>query len=211
MWLEEPQVTRASILIARGIIDDLRSSVQVLDSLEEIAVRTHNTRYKIIILALRSLALDALGQPGEADDVLKEAINLAQLGGDIRAFTDQGRPMKTLLTRLLEQGHSREMIHRIVEAFPEGDKKFIPAQSAPPLSIVQPSGGLTLIEPLTPRELEILKLLRGPSSIKEIALQLNISYETVRRHIANIYGKLGVNQRWDAIARAEELNILLLR
>ncbi len=54
----------------------------------------------------------------------------------------------------------------------------------------------------------MLILLREPLSIKEIALKLNISYATAKRHTINLYGKLGVNQRWDAVARAEELNIL---
>ena len=54
----------------------------------------------------------------------------------------------------------------------------------------------------------MLSCLRGPSSIKEIALTLNISYATAKRHTINIYGKLGVNQRWRAVASAEELNIL---
>ena len=54
----------------------------------------------------------------------------------------------------------------------------------------------------------MLNLLRGPLSIKEIAQKLNIAYATAKRHTINIYGKLGVNRRWDAVARAEELNIL---
>jgi ATP/maltotriose-dependent transcriptional regulator MalT len=54
----------------------------------------------------------------------------------------------------------------------------------------------------------VLNLLQGPSSIKEIAQKLNISYATAKRHTINIYGKLSVNQRWNAVARAEELNIL---
>jgi LuxR family maltose regulon positive regulatory protein len=65
-----------------------------------------------------------------------------------------------------------------------------------------------LTEPLTRRELEVLTLLREPLSIKEIALKLNTSYATARRHTINIYGKLGVNRRLNAVARAEELNIL---
>ena len=59
MWLEEPQVTRARVLVARGTEADLRLALQILDVLDEIAERTHNTRYKIEILALRALALDA--------------------------------------------------------------------------------------------------------------------------------------------------------
>ena len=68
-----------------------------------------------------------------------------------------------------------------------------------------------LAEPLTPRELEVLTLLRGPSSIKEIAQQLHITHATAKRHTINIYGKLDVNQRWEAVAKAEELNILPAR
>ena len=58
------------------------------------------------------------------------------------------------------------------------------------------------------RELEVLTLLRDPLSIQEIALKLNISYATVKSHTNNLYGKLGVNGRWNAVAKAEELNIL---
>jgi LuxR family maltose regulon positive regulatory protein len=65
-----------------------------------------------------------------------------------------------------------------------------------------------LVEPLTARELEILALLREPMSPKEIALQLDISYLTVKRHSINLYGKLGVKARWDAVNRAVELGIL---
>jgi LuxR family maltose regulon positive regulatory protein len=72
-------------------------------------------------------------------------------------------------------------------------------------------GASSLVEPLTPRELEVLNLLRGPLSIKEIALKLHISYATAKRHTINLYGKLGANQRWEAVAKAEELNILPAR
>ncbi len=70
------------------------------------------------------------------------------------------------------------------------------------------SGVSALVETLTPRELEVLSWLRGPSSIKEIALKLNISYATAKRHTINLYAKLGVNKRWEAVAKAEELEIL---
>jgi LuxR family transcriptional regulator, maltose regulon positive regulatory protein len=65
-----------------------------------------------------------------------------------------------------------------------------------------------LVEPLTVRELEILHLLRGPASVKEMAEDLHLSPATVKRHTNNIYAKLGVNKRWKAVARAEELNLL---
>ena len=69
-------------------------------------------------------------------------------------------------------------------------------------------GNSPLAEPLTPREFEVLELLREPLSIKEIAQKLSISHATAKRHTINLYGKLGVNKRWDAVAKAEELNLL---
>jgi LuxR family transcriptional regulator, maltose regulon positive regulatory protein len=204
-WLEEPQVTRARILVIRGAEADLKLALQILDVLYEITERTHNTRYKIEILALRALAMDAQGDTSQADHTLMQALDLAQQGGFIRVFVDLGEPMLKMLRRITRQDHSAEMIRRILAAFPEAEKDLARLDTS---KRAPTSGNLTLAEPLTPRELEVLNLLCGSLSIKEIALQLNISSETVKRHTANIYGKLGVNQRRNAVARAEELNIL---
>ncbi|NJN54585.1 MAG: hypothetical protein HC804_07400 [Anaerolineae bacterium] len=68
-----------------------------------------------------------------------------------------------------------------------------------------------LVESLTPREVQVLTLLREPVSVREISLKLNISYATTKRHSINLYGKLGVNSRWDAVATAEALGILTPR
>ncbi len=208
LWLEEPQVTRARILAATGKGADLRSALQILDALGELVERTHNTRHKIEILALRALALDALGETGAANAALMQALDLSWTGGFIRVFIDLGKPMQEMLSRLAEQGHSVETIRRILAGFAEDNhnqpSSESPAQPRPHAS----HRNSTLLEPLTPRELEVLTLLRGPSSIKEIAHQLHISYATARRHTINLYGKLDVNQRWKAVARAEELNIL---
>jgi LuxR family maltose regulon positive regulatory protein len=205
LWLEEPQVTRARVLVARGAPSDLSLALEIVDKLDEIAERTHNTRYKIEVLALRALALDAQGQTSQADAVLKQAVDMARLGGFIRVFVDLGTPMQAMLHRLEQQDHPAEMIRRIMAAFPADDKNWVGSKNL----ARQPSlGASTLAEPLTPRELEVLFLLRGALSIKEIALKLNISYATVKSHANNLYGKLGVNGRWNAVAKAEELNIL---
>ena len=210
MWLEEPQVTRARILVARDANTDPQLALQILDALDEIANRTYNTYYKIEILALHALVLDAVaqraqGKTDEAEAVLRQALDLAQPGGFIRIFADLGKPMQKMLHRLVKQGHPAEMIRRIMAAFPADDKNWVGSKS---LSRQPSLDTSTLAEPLTPRELEVLLLLRGPLSIKEIALKLNISYATVKSHTINLYGKLGVNGRWNAVARAEELNIL---
>jgi LuxR family maltose regulon positive regulatory protein len=212
MWLEEPQVTRARILVARGGKDDLHQAIQILNALDEIAERTHNLRYKIYLLALRALALDARAETSQentaADAILKQALDLGRPGGFIRVFVDLGKPMQAMLRRLLSQGYSVETIHRILAAFPEDDKDIVSSESPTPAEPHQDLAISPLIEPLTRRELEVLALLRGPSSTKEIAQKLQISHATAKDHTIRIYGKLGVNRRWDAVAKAEELNIL---
>jgi LuxR family maltose regulon positive regulatory protein len=192
-----------------------------LDLLEEITDRTHNLLYKIEILALRALALDAVaqraaGETSPADAVLKQALNLARPGGVIRVFVDLGQPMQAMLRRLDRQGYPVETIHRILAAFPaeysppEDDNHVVRRESlAQPASRTK-LGISTLAEPLTRRELEVLALLRGSLTIKEIAQQLHISPATAKDHTIKIYAKLGVNRRWDAVTRAEELSLLPL-
>jgi LuxR family maltose regulon positive regulatory protein len=208
IWLEEPQVTRARILVARGKDADLRLATEILDTLEEIVDRTFNTWYKIEILALRAVVLDAQGKTSQANAVLEQAGELGKSGGFIRVFVDLGKPMQLILRRLVSQGYLPETINRILLAFPEDGRNRIGSE-VPGIPARRPSPEIsTLVEPLTRRELEVLALLPGSSSIKEIAQKLNISYSTAKEYTIKIYSKLGVNRRWDAVARAEELNIL---
>ena len=211
LWIENPHVIKARILLARRADSDLRLAIQILDALYEIAERTCNTRYKIELNALRALVLDAQGETDQAETILKQVLDLARPGGFIRVFVDLGVPMQRLLREIAQQDHSVEVIHRILAAFPDGGNNLDSGASPAQPRRHPPPGISTLAEPLTPRELEVLTLLREPLSIKEIALKLNISYATAKRHTINLYGKLGVNQRWNAVARAEELNILPLR
>jgi LuxR family transcriptional regulator, maltose regulon positive regulatory protein len=208
MWLEEPQVTRARVLVARGSDADLRLGMRILDTLDDITDRTHNTRFKVEILALRALVLDAQGKTSKANAVLKQAVEIARSEGFIRVFIDLGKPMQKMLRQIAKEDGSSEMIRQILVAFEEDSKNPAASESPAPASRHPSLGISTLAEPLTPRELEVLSLLRGPLSMKEIALELNLSYTTVKSHTNNIYGKLGVNQRWKAVARAEELKIL---
>jgi LuxR family maltose regulon positive regulatory protein len=194
--------------VARGKDADLRLATEILDTLEEIAVRTFNTRYKIVILSLRALMLDAQGKTNQANAVLEQAVELGKSGGFIRVFVDMGRPMQSILHRLASQGHFLETINRILVAFPEAGKSRA-AGEIPGIQTGRSSPGIsTLVEPLTRRELEVLTLLRGPLSIKQIAQKLNIAYATAKEYTIKIYSKLGVNRRWDAVAKAEELRIL---
>jgi len=154
------------------------------------------------------VAQRAVEETSQADVTLMQAVDLARPGGFIRVFVDLGKPMQVMLRRLEKQGFSVKVLQRILDAFPQEDISLVGRES-PALLKYHPSLGIsTLAQPLTPRELEVLTLLREPLSNKEIARKLNISYQTTKRHIANIYSKLDVNGRWDAVARAIKLGIL---
>jgi LuxR family maltose regulon positive regulatory protein len=203
-WLQDPHMAKARILLARGTDADVHSALDILDALHEIAQRTFSIRFQIEILALRALALDMQGKGGDALAALQQAVELSRPGGFIRVFVDSGPGMAELLNRLSRQGFAAETVRRILAAFPalrkESETRIPESESR--------TANARLIEPLTSRELDILALLRERWSNKEIAHKLSISTETVKRHTVNLYGKLGVNKRWDAVIKAEVLGVL---
>jgi LuxR family maltose regulon positive regulatory protein len=209
LWLEEPEITRVRILIARGGSIDLKSAQEIVNLLEDIVDRTHNTRHKIEILALRALLSSSRGNIVEAESNLKQALELSRVGGFIRVFLDFGKPMRDLLVKLQKQNIAEGYLKKILDSFESEDKRAFHEKSLVKELITMNEKVQLLIEPLTPRELEVVNYLSGPLSIKEIAGKLNISYATAKRHTINLYSKLGVNQRRDAVTRALELGILL--
>ena len=208
MWLEEPRVTRVRILVARCKAADLRLALQILDDLDTIAERTHNTRYKIEILALRALALNCQSETSQANAALKEAIELSRPDGFIRVFVDLGTPCARCCPGLpIKATRSRRSApfwrhFRQMRRIGMAAKDWLSPRLANRMEI------RFWLNLLSARELEVLALLRGPLSIKEIASKLNISSATVKSHTIKIYSKLSVNGRWNAVARAEEINIL---
>jgi LuxR family maltose regulon positive regulatory protein len=208
VWQYNPHTVQAQILLATGEEADLHSARRILDSLVAIAERTHSRRAKIELLAMRALAVHLGGEQGEAEATLRQAVEMARPGGFLRIFADQGQLMHDLLSRLAEQGVAVQQLLNVFPglARPNGAAaaQAIAAQrarqSAAPAS--------PAVEPLTAREREVLALLSSPLSNREIAVKLNVSYATVKRHTITIYGKLGVNSRWDAVARAADLGHL---
>lgn len=198
-WLENAHMTKARLLLLRGAATDLQAARQVIDRLYEIAERTHNRYAQIRLLALRALALQGQGHDRGAIASLERALELAQPGGFIRIFVDLGPPMQALLGRVDSQGPFAEGLRRVLARFrvrEQGPMKGILPRPNPPL-----------LDSLTPRELEILELLRQRWSNKEIASKLGITLETTERHLANLYGKLDVHTRRDAVAKADEIGI----
>lgn len=201
LWLQDAHITKARLLLARGTPKDLQAAISIVDALHQVAVRTHNIRFTIVSVILHAVALDAQDRHGAAREALQNAIEMARAGGFIRVFVDQGPSVQALLSRLVQQCPRDDFMNRVLAAFPESG-----AQPALPVSASAP-----LIEALTPREQDVLLLMRKRLSDKEIARELNLSLGTVKRHAANVYQKLGVNKRWDAVAQAEALHLLTPR
>lgn len=176
-----------------------------LNRLHTMLTAQHNTRYIIDVLALQSLYYDAEGDASSALQALEQAVALAEPSGFIRVFVDLGPVMADLLERLAQRWCSPPYIRQILDAFAAMPA---PADHPHPLSSGSLASQAGLVEPLTSRELDVLELLAQRLSAKEIAQHLTITERTVSRHTANIYLKLGANNRREAARAAIELGIL---
>jgi LuxR family transcriptional regulator, maltose regulon positive regulatory protein len=199
---EYEHITLARVLLARYPGDranrSMDEAVGLLDRLLPAAEAGGRTGSVIEILVLRALAHQAQGDLPAALVPLERALTLAEPEGYVRMFVDEGPSLAALLGRMKgEGGRMKAYVHRLLATFgTEGDIH-------PSSFILQP-----LIEPLTGRELELLRLLGTNLTGPEIARQLTVSLNTMRTHTKNIYTKLGVNDRGAAVRRAEELGLL---
>jgi LuxR family maltose regulon positive regulatory protein len=155
----------------------------------------------IEILALQALAHEAQGDIPSAITPLQRALVLAEPEGYVRIFVDEGQPMARLLYEALSLGIAPDYARRLLAAFPVAD----PEQAAPLGTQALKSD---LIEPLSERELEVLQLIAEGLTNPEIASRLFLALNTVKGHSRNIYGKLNVHSRTQAISRAQALGLL---
>jgi LuxR family maltose regulon positive regulatory protein len=154
----------------------------------------------IRLLPLQAVALDALGDRRSARSALREALALGAPGGYIWRWLDAGPELEPLLRDLREDGDASQVSQSYLAS-------LLDAFSATYGQSIQPQAG-ELLDPLTPRELEILRLICNGYSNPEIAGELVVTVNTIKKHTSNIYGKLGVRSRTQAIARARQLNLL---
>jgi LuxR family maltose regulon positive regulatory protein len=193
-FLLRDYILYSRILIAQEQLDEATDLLQHLLKAAESGGRTSRA---IEILILQALALHAGGDTARAMTPLERSLTLAEPGGFIRIFVDEGPPMETLIKRMkVEDGRIKEYVRKLLAAF--ADKESFPSDTRP-----QP-----LIEPLSNRELEVLHLIAEGLSNREIGLRLYLSPNTIKRHANNIYEKLGVHSRTEAVAKARILNIL---
>ena len=141
---------------------------------------------------LRALALQGQDDQPQAAACIQQALALAEPDGFVRLFADEGEPMARLLRQAAVSGASTEYVSQLL--------RVTGAPSDSPSS--------TLVEPLSERELQVLRLIAAGLSNRQIADELVIAVSTVKWHINNIFGKLNVHSRTQALARARELGLL---
>ncbi|MGE0539095.1 MAG: LuxR C-terminal-related transcriptional regulator, partial [Dehalococcoidia bacterium] len=189
-------ISRARVDLARG---DTSAALALLGPLRQRVEAKGWQDERLKVMVLQAVAYHARGDVDEALHLLDEALTLAEPGGFIRTFVDEGEVMRDLLRHAAARGLAGAYTRRLLSVFD--------APAPPVPSPVRPAAA-TLAEPLTAREVEILRLIAAGMRNQAIADQLVISLPTVKRHIANAYGKLGVSHRTEAVARATELNLL---
>ena len=188
--------TLARILLAGDQPDE---ALTLLDGMVPSAEASGRTGNLIEILALRAWAQRALGEENAAVHDLARALGEAEPEGYIRTFVDMGQPMAALLKQAARRGVTPAYVSKLLAAL--GDTQASGLASTP--SPTQP-----LVEPLTERELEVLQLLAEGLSNRKIGQRLYISLPTVKSHTRNIYGKLGVHSREQAVVQGRALGIL---
>jgi LuxR family maltose regulon positive regulatory protein len=149
-------------------------------------------------LVLKAYILEKMGRNQEALNLLEEALREGKSEGYVRVFLDEGETIIQLLNQAANQGIEPEYADQLLAASSVAElvgKQVFQDQ-------------IDLVEPLSYREIEVLQLIARGLSNQEIAGRLHISLSTVKGHTSNIYGKLAVHNRLQAVAKAEEMGIL---
>jgi LuxR family maltose regulon positive regulatory protein len=194
------------VLLAQG---DPGPALTLLQRLLDAAASQGRTGSIIEIQALRALALAARGDHGSALGALTEALTLARRHGYVRVLADEGTPMRVLLAQLSAaapgQQHAARRIDpgylaALLRACSQVDTGPPPRRSA--------AAQAGLAEPLTDRELEVLRLIAAGQSNQRIARELVVALDTVKKHVTHVLGKLGATNRTEAAARARQFGLI---
>jgi LuxR family maltose regulon positive regulatory protein len=191
-------MTLARVQIAQGRTD---TAAQTLSELAETALSQGRIARLIGIRVLQAVAAKQQGHTEAALGFLEAAVALGEAEGYVRVFLDEGAQVKIMLRQLQGQSTAQPYISRLLAAF---DPKSAPVTKAePPQNWVG-----SRIEPLSERELEVLRLLAEGASNREIAQQLIVSLGTVKKHVNNIFTKLDAHNRVQVLSIARENNLL---
>jgi LuxR family maltose regulon positive regulatory protein len=207
MWfLEDPPITTAWMLLARGDESSVARGQALLTHLLQYVQTMHSTRKTINVLALQAWAYDLQGREIEALEVLGRALALARPGGLIRTFADL-LPLANVLQELRTPRKTPQAGDKTLDAYLQrilAAMSHTAAHAESTAELLRQEG----LEPLTDRELHILHLLDKDFTNKEIARELVVTTGTVKVHTSNVYRKLRVNNRRAAVTLAKALGLL---
>jgi LuxR family maltose regulon positive regulatory protein len=189
---------QARVALAQG---DPAAALAALEPAHQQAVAKAWADEQLQVRVLQALAFDAAGDCDKAVELLGEALALAAPGGLLRPFVDEGPPMARLLYEALTRGIAPGFVRQLLAAFPAAD-------AAPTPSPTVPEAEAGLVEPLSEREIEVLKFIAEGLTNQEVANRLYLSLHTVKVHARNIYAKLGVKNRTQAVAKGRALGLL---
>jgi LuxR family maltose regulon positive regulatory protein len=212
-WIDVPLVTRCRAMIGSGSPGSLTEAVARLQEYAALNEAHHNTLQLIEALALLTMAYEKQGKTEEALEALERSVTMAGKGNVLLPFVELGTPMVDLLHKLAGEREFIARVERLVTAFGTPmDRSIAPEPGAGKFPTGRADGQRAAagrnLQNLTNRELDVLELLALRLQNKEIAARLNISYQTVGSHLKQIYQKLGVQGRREAVERAVERRIL---
>ncbi len=207
VFLEIEYLTLARILLAEGQFED---ALVMLDrwqpSAESLGRRSRLIEYH----HLRAQIASYLDGKDKSHAHLKQAMELAEAEGFVRVFADEGQPMANMLSDLLaESGESGDLEMRLTEYARQllNIIDFETDRSGEVAAVGQPEGA-TLVEPLKERELQVLRLIAAGLSNREIGAELFLTEGTVKSYTHQLYSKLGVHRRTEAVDKARELHLI---
>jgi LuxR family maltose regulon positive regulatory protein len=165
-------------------------------------------RYLIEGLVLQALVCQAQADQTSVLSALQRALFLSETVGSMIIIEDEGAHMAALLRAAHQHGIAPAYVARLLAAFPSAENRGLSAESSVPTFSVHSPQSSTLVEPLSERELEVLRLIAEGHSNQAIADRLIVAVSTVKKHVNNISGKIDVQSRTQALARARELELL---
>jgi LuxR family maltose regulon positive regulatory protein len=190
-------ISQARVHLAQG---DTSTALAVLEPLRRQVEAKGWEDEQLKVMVLQAVAHHAHGEKDKAVQLLGDALTLAEPGGFIRIFVDEGIPMAQLLSEAAARGIMPDYTGKLLAVFEAEEQTSEGKSYLPP---AQP-----LIEPLSQRELEVLQLIAQGLSNREISERLYIALDTVKSHNRNIFSKLGVKNRTQAIGKARSLRLL---
>jgi LuxR family transcriptional regulator, maltose regulon positive regulatory protein len=209
---EREYLTLGRVLIAQGRNDptsrSIHSALHLLNRLLDHAEAGMRMSSVIEILILRALALHTQGNTTGALIALERALALAEPEDYVRIFVDEGARLAILLQEAHVRGIAPDYTTKLLAAFPATESSGLRTESQVPANSALNPQSSALVEPLTARELEVLHLVAAGLSDREIAARLVVAIGTVKRHLNNLYGKLGVRSRTQALVRARDHDLL---